>query len=854
LILNLKNWMKAGFLCNTSKTILLISIYTVVACNIDSENLPLYQETSNKFPFEQYFLLKAYPDPYPDLDAIQKGFAEAFQMAEFRSTEFSDRWTTQGPGNIGARVNTLAVHPSNENIIYAGFSNGGLWKTVNGGANWTPLFDDKAWLSIGDIVLDPKKPETIYVATGDPNISFYPMLGDGLYRSTDGGNSFTRIGLEEHRVLTRVVLHPTNPDIIFAASMGLPFERNQQRGLYRSNDGGKTWQQVLFISEQAGITDLVIDPFDSNVLYAAGWDRIRSNRESIITGPSARVYKSTDGGNTWSVIQNGLPQQDLGRIALAISQTTPGTVYVRYVGINSQLQAIFKSTNAGASWQLININGLNTALGGFGWYFGKLKLNPRNDNELYLLGVSLYRRNPADGSWKIANTPDVHVDMHDLQITSSGNMYLATDGGIYKSTDSGFTWQDIENIPTTQFYRVAYNPHKPNIYYGGAQDNGTISGNATSPDSWQRIYGGDGFLPVFHPKDSAMFFVETQNGGIAVTTDGGKKFDNATKGIEQSDRRNWDMPYLLSYHDPNVMYTGTFRVYRSPSSAAPSFAPISQDMTDGLVFHERHHNITSICESPFKKGLLYVGTSDGNVWRTEDDGANWSKISSKLPDRYVTSVKASPAFADVLYVTHSGYRDNESIPRFHRSRDRGAAWEDISKGLPNMAINDVLILPNTKDSVLFVATDAGIYASNDTGKNWQRLGSNMPFVPCFHLAINPVERTLMVGTFARSMMTYPLQQFSTGPLTKVLRTQAELSNLSLFPNPATDIIRIAWKSCMGKPGLMRIYNLEGQLILENTLQNSSNSVSIDVSYMNSGTYFVSIQFGSIIRTKRFIKH
>ncbi len=813
-----------------------------------------YMPDHKNYPNEHFFLQRAYPDNFPDLKAMEAGMNEALNSAALRSLTFNQKWTTEGPGNIGARANAVAVHPTNENIIYIGFSNGGLWKTTDGGKNWTSIFDENNWISIGDIEIDPKNPETFYVATGDPNISFYPMLGDGLYRSTNGGATFTRIGLKEHRVLSRVMLHPTNPNIIFAASMGLPFVRSKDRGLYRSMDGGKTWKQVLFVSDQAGITDMEMDPFDPNVMYAAGWDRVRSNKESVITGPGSRIFKSLDGGSTWSMIQNGLPQQDLGRIALAISKTTPGVLYARYVGTNSQLQVIFKTTDAGNTWQLIPINGLSNSLGGFGWYFGNIELNPKDDNELYLLGVSLHRRNPTDGTWSIINGQDVHVDMHDLQFTNAGNMYLATDGGVYKSTNQARTWLDIENIPTTQFYRLAFNPHKPQLYYGGAQDNGTVSGNAATLNSWRRIFGGDGFQALFHPNDSSVFFVETQNGGISVTTNGGTSFKDATKGIDAADRRNWDMPYLMSSFNTKVMYTGTFRVYKSTSGTDVNYVPISQDLTDGLVHNARHHNITSLDESPLMQGLLYVGTSDGNVWRTDDDGVNWINISTWLPDRYVTSVKASSYQKDWCYATHSGYRDNEFIPRVHRSKNRGVSWENIASNLPNIAVNHLLVLPNTRDSVMFVATDAGVYVTVNAGASWERLGSNMPFVPAFHLVVNPVTRTLAVATFARSVMTYPIDDIFKGPLTSVNVLYNKPMDIKISPNPANKMVNISWSQVTSESVSLSVHDTNGRIVKVFPKIDTQGFYALDVESLKSGLYFISLRLGQKTITQRLVKN
>ncbi|MBK9017278.1 MAG: hypothetical protein IPM82_26265 [Saprospiraceae bacterium] len=582
-----------------------LAIAMVASCQVQDKPSKLTgREGVKGYPNENFFLQRAYPDAYMDIKAYEKGMVQARILAAEKVTGFDAEWTVQGPGNIGARVNTLAVNPQNENIIFAGFSSGGLWKTVNGGQDWSSVFDAQLWPSIGDVVLDPNNPQTVYVGTGDPNISFYPMLGDGIYKSTDGGDSWSNIGLQSQRVISKVVLHPTDPNTIYAASMGLPFVRDNERGLYRTTDGGANWQQVLFISDQAGVCDVVMDPFNPLVLYASGWDRVRNNQESVVTGPGAKVFKSTDGGDTWTQLDNGLPTDNMCRTGLAISNLTPGLVYSIFVGTDLELAGIYKSTDAGATWEPIELTGLDGALGGFGWYFAQLRVNPTNDDELYMLGVEAWRGYPELGFWEPINpewwTYAVHADKHDLVITNAGNFYLATDGGAYKSVNAGTTWTDIENIPTTQFYHVAFNPHQPDFYYGGAQDNGTTGGNASNINDWPRIFGGDGFQQVFHPTEPTVFYTETQNGGLVVSDDSGGSFYDATQGLDPDDRRNWDMPYIMSPHDPNVLYTGTYRLYKSEVGTFPNFQAVSTDLTDGLILNPRHHNITTITESPLE--------------------------------------------------------------------------------------------------------------------------------------------------------------------------------------------------------------------------------------------------------------
>lgn len=813
-------------------------------------------------PYEDFYLQRSYPNDKFDLKAYEQALREARIEAAEKGVGFDEVWTVQGPGNIGARINTVALHPENESIMYVGFSQGGVWRTTDDGVNWTPIFDDQLWPSIADIAIDPSNPSTVYVATGDLNISGYPLIGDGLYKSTDGGDTWENIGLSESRVLSEVTVHPTNPDILYVASMGIPFERDNNRGLYRTVDGGQNWEQILFVSDSTGIIEIQMDPFNADVIYASGWDRVRNNTESLIRGEGAKVYKTTNGGDDWEQLEGGLPQQPLCRTGLAHSQITPDLVYAMYVGTDLRLHGIFKSADAGATWDSIGIDGAENALSSFGWYFGKLRTHPENDDELFLLGVNLWRGSVEAGFWEPAAPEwwlyEVHADKHDLVFNESGEMFLGTDGGLYKSPDFGETWIDIENIPTTQFYRVAYNPHEPEWYYGGAQDNGTTGGFAGMINNWPRIYGGDGFTPVFHPTDPNIFYVETQNGSINGTDDGGYSFFGADDGIDEDDRRNWDMPYLMSAHDPDVLYAGTYRVYKSEFGNFPFFQPISEQLTDDVISANRYHTITTLSESPIQQGLLYSGSVDANVWRTDNDGGNWIDISNGLPDVYVSEIKASPFNADWVYVTHSGFKDNDFLPRIHRSKDRGANWEDISNDLPNLPINDVYVLPNNEDSVLFVATDAGVYATLNSGENWERLGTNMPYVPVFDIDWNVAKNTIIAGTFARSIMTYPIDSLlyvePVDTSTAVGDVFAEKMQLHIYPNPAFNEINVEFPGYDGKTSEVVIYDKMGKTWMQENIQSSgAANFNLDISNLPKGEYFIKGKTGHLIRSGRFVK-
>ena len=495
------------------------------------------------------------------------------------------------------------------------------------------------------------------------------------------------------------------------------------------------------------------------------------------------------------------------------------------------LESIYKSTDGGNSFQLHTQgteNGLpGSALGGFGWYFGKIRVNPSNPNDIFLLGVGLYRYYPEEGVWRTVlddnseNNP--HADKHDL-IFRDDEMYLATDGGLYKGQLYGNpAWQDIENIPTTQFYRTAVNPHEPEFFYGGAQDNGTSVGNAEALNEWQRIWGGDGFQMAFRPDDPNVMYVETQNGNIAVTPDGGNTWDGATDGLSGS--RHWDMQYIISQHNPDVLYTGTDKFYQSTSGIFPQWQAISGDLvdnsSDALI-----HQFTTLAESPLDPGVLYCGTSDAMVWNSIDGGLTWNRITNGLPVKYISSIKASPASISTVYVSQTGYKANDNTPHLFRSDDYGSTWVSVAGNLPPYAINDVLILPNGNDNVLFAATDGGVYITTNGGDQWERLGNNMPLIPVFDMDYDGQNNKLVAATFARGIQSFSLDQIGVGLQTGVKETT---SIWAVTPTLVKDKIELKGNF----PNVIEIWNIKG-----NRVGHYQNESSIDLAHLKTGIYFV----------------
>ena len=520
------------------------------------------EESEDKqFPYDNFFIQRSYPD-YKD---ILPGLENAKRIARegmnnySRSLNFNLQWQIEGPTDIGGRADVVAIDPTDSNIIYTGTANGGIYKSIDGGASWFSVVDTLSYFAVGDIKIDPIDHNTIYVGLGDPNISGYPAIGNGILKSTDAGATWHNIGLSDTRVISKIEIHPLNHNIVYAGAMGLPYAKNNQRGLYKSSDAGQTWSQILFVSDSAGIIDLLLDKTDTNIVYAVSWDRIRQNLHGIVAGPDAKIWKSTNGGATWAQLTNGLPAGSFSRIAIASSSQNHNTLYAEYVdSATLDLYGIYKSTNGGASWTALNIGQLagQQIQGGFGWYFGNLTVNPYNDSIIYVLGVDLWST-PDGTNWTEVGPPwwtyNLHSDKHCLRFINSNTMFLCTDGGLYESPDQGNTWNAINQIPNTQFYHVTVSATHPGIYFGGAQDNGTTNGNISGLNTWPRTYGGDGFQQRFHPSNQQIWYTETQNGAIVYTDNDGASFNDATAGINPNDTRNWDMPYIISSANPNIL-------------------------------------------------------------------------------------------------------------------------------------------------------------------------------------------------------------------------------------------------------------------------------------------------------------
>lgn len=827
-------------------SVFILISFTFIQCKhstiIEVEERSFDQRMEDKlFPAEGHIFAQNYPEETFAIDAYRSALSTVKKHRTNSSRIGS--WEQQGPGNIGGRVNTIDINPMNNEEMLLGYSIGGVFKTIDNGENWQPIFDDQDILAISDVKYDPNDPNKIFVGTGDLNISGYPVTGNGLFRSDDGGNTWDRVGLTEAGVIAEVGISESNSEIIYAASMGLPFERNQDRGLYKSSDGGDNWEQVFYLNDSTGVIDIEVHPDDANIVYAATWTRIRNNKESVIESDQTGIYKTTDGGATWERLTDGLPVGELVRPGLAMYEGNPDVLYTIFVTRNAEncsdgfhMEGIYKTSDAGITWDSIP-TGEQTGLPcdvlrGFGWYFGQVRVNPEDEDDIYVLGVDMYNTKDGGFSWFEATPPwytyEVHADKHDL-VYNGSEIILGTDGGAYRQ--EGDEWIDIENIVTTQFYRVATSNFDDD-YYGGAQDNGTTGGDVEEVNDWPRIFGGDGFQMIFHPTNPDIWYVETQNGNIVVTFDAGYSYNFGTFGLEGT--RNWDMQYIMSSANPNILYTGTDKIYKSESSDEPDWIAISDVLTDTLdLSTARSHTISTLDESPVNTDYLYCGVSDGYVWRSLDAGATWERINEGLPRRYISDIKASRNDANTVYVTIQGYKDNDYTPYIYKSVDNGDTWESINGNLPQIAINDILLPDNDEEeNKIFVGTDGGVYYTSDAGVSWARLGDDMPIVPVYDLALGN-NNELVAGTFARGIYTFDLAQ-----LDNVSTTDFAKNRIKLYPTVTQDNFIIEGLEIGER---VDIISKLGQVVLSYEIQ--SNKQKIDISNLESGQYFVRPSFG-----------
>ncbi len=711
-------------------------------------------------PHDWFYQQRAYPyatiPPGKHLQAI-KSAQEHRELAKSIRGGQAITWTEAGPTNIPGRITDLAIHPDHPNTVYAASAAGGVFKSTNLGATWTPIFDDEGTLSVGAIAIHPDNPSILYVGTGEANSASDTYEGTGVYKTTDGGSSWTHMGLDSSYHIGRILIDPLRPETVFVAVGGRHFGSiNPDRGLYRSINGGATWNQILYVSDSTSCIDVALHPTTGTML-AAMWEKVRYiDIYKIYGGITSGIYRSTDFGDSWTLLNssNGLPDpaDSISRIGVTIDPGS-GTAYASYINLNTyDLLGVYKSPDLGLNWTRTNDGVLEYEFGGFGWYFGQIRVAPNNPDIVFVLGVSLWRSTNGGLSWQDV-TGATHVDHHAMFIMPDDpyKVYDGTDGGVNYSTTMGSSWTVFANMANTQFYAINIDPQQPQRLYGGTQDNGTLRTLTGALGDWDHILGGDGFYTSVDPRNSNVIYAEYQWGNLRKSTDGGNSWDYAMNGIDYGgDRQNWNTPVVMDHANPDVLYYGANRLYRTANGAA-NWTAISNDLTGGPYPDKpTFGTITTIDASRSNPQVVYVGTDDGYVWVTPDGGSTWNQINSGLPNRWVTRVTVDPYDAGIAYVCISGYQWSDPMPHVFRTTNTGQSWTNISGNLPDAPVNDLVVDP-AATSRLYVGTDVGVYETYDLGGSWTFITGGMPIANIHDLAFHIPSRTLVAGTHGRSM-------------------------------------------------------------------------------------------------------
>lgn len=672
-------------------------------------------------------------------------------------------WQQMGPTFCGGRIETIAPHPQRPATMYVGVGSGGLWKTVNNGVTWTPIFEQQASIAIGDVAVAPSRPETVWVGTGEVLLARSSLPGMGVYRSDDAGESWRNMGLQDTQHIGRILIHPTDQNTVYVAAIGHQNSPNQQRGVFRTTDGGDNWEKVLYANDGAAAIDLVMDPADPDTLYASLWQREASAPD---VESASGVYRTTDGGSTWTLLTGGLPSgADVGRIGIHVAPSNARIVYA--LADQGERDGFYRSVDSGQTWHLMN----ETLQARWDWC--EIRVSPDNADEVYSIGQnSFVSRDGGRTFQKITGeivhllphgASVIHLDTHAMWINpvDPDHVIFGTDGGLFVTHDRCDTWLHLNNMPVAECYAVTFDQRDPWNVYVGTQDNAALFGPHThrpqtgQPDEWQHVYldrwgGGDSYFTYRDPTDDDVVYYEHQYGAMRRKNMQTGQTDDIQPAIDGEQLRfAWMTPFFPSIHDGKTLYAAANRVFKS-TSRGDDWTPISGDLVGAdAVRNLRYRAVTTLVESPLQAGLLIAGTDNGELYVSTGDGQQWTSIGGDLPRRSFTRAVASHHDQRRLFVSQSGAGLDDFTPRLFRSDDLGKTWTSISSGLPCECINVVFEDPSVSN-LLFVGTDMGVYCSLDGGRTWQSLCGNLPTVAVADLLIHPASGDLVVATHGRS--------------------------------------------------------------------------------------------------------
>ena len=698
-----------------------------------------------------------------------------------------------GPALMSGRINDLEVHPTNPRIIYAGTAGGGVWKSNDAGTTFNPIFDDYCQ-SIGAVAIDPNSPDkVIYVGTGETWTRNSVSVGDGLYKSIDGGTNWKKIGFDNSERIANIIVNPNNSNEVYVAVLGALWSDSEERGVYKSNDAGKTWNKVLYVDQTTGCADLAMDPNNPNVLYASMWEFRRTGWSFNSGGDKSALYKSTDGGKNWNKIHNGFPEGKLGRLAIAVAPSDSNILYTIIEAEKDSKKGLYRSDNAGANWKQLN-NDFGITVRPF--YFSRIVVDPRNPDVVVKAGLS--GSISRDGGKTFKGLGNMHGDIHDIvfDVNDSDRMYVGTDGGVYRSWNGGTTMEIVEGLPLSQFYHISVDNEEPYNIYGGLQDNGSWYGPSTSSGGinardWNSIGGGDGFRVLKHPTKQ-IIYSEMQGAANVWRYDVENKLIKTIqplpkKGYEKL-RFNWNSPMAISAHQPDRFYMGSQFLHRS-EDMGDTWTIISPDLTTndkskqeqedsgGLSMDnsgaENHTTIFTIAESPLDENVLWVGTDDGNVQVTTDGGKTWTNtitnISGLPANTWVYHIEASSHDKATAYVVFEGHTTGDMTSYTYKTTDYGKTWNDI-------ITDDVVgFVRNIQEDyvnpdLLYLGTEFGLYITLNGGQSWSKFTKNMPSVAIHFIDLQKRTNDLVMGTHGRGVIIIddisPLREFSTEMMTK----------------------------------------------------------------------------------------
>lgn len=806
-------------------------------------------------------------------------------------------WRSIGPANMAGRITDVEVDPRNPKVFYVAGATGGLWKTVNAGTTFVPLWEDAPIASLGDIAIAPSNPDILYLGTGEEDSRNSVQPGYGIYKSTDGGLTWRSMGLEKTQHIGRILVHPTNPDIVWVSALGALWGPNPERGLYKTTDGGRTWTLSKFISDKAGFIDLAMDPRNPNVLFAASYERVRGPYFLKSGGPGSALWRTSDGGATWREVKGGgFPETTKGRISVVIAPSNPNIIYtmveadsVRGEKPQRLRSGLYRSSDGGNTWRWMSVTNNRP------FYFSQIRVDPKDPNRVYRMAVDFAFSDDGGYSWRTGML-GIHEDYHAMWINPNdpGHFIVGGDAGLFQTHDKGGTYEGLNRFVMAQFYGISFDFQVPYRVCGGMQDNGTSCGlsrrrgGTLQTTDWFAIFAADGLQSAQDPANPEFVYYESQGGNIArrnlatgetmnlrprtvsvnqfaqqiaaIRGDGSRALtadqEQQIAAIRQrmrietadpavANRWNWNTPFILSRHNPMVYYVGANKLFKSVrrgeglvaispdlTAQVPDWLRVSSgfdadgnpasDASGGITRDatgaEENSTIVTIDESPIRAGMLYVGTDDGKVWLTRNDGGTWEDLSDRFPGvpplTHVSKVAPSHHDTGTVYVTFDNHRVNDFRPYVYVSTDYGRSFRSISAGLPADRPGSAYVIAEdpVNPNLIYVGTELGVYASLNRGNTWFALRNGLPTVPVYDLKVHPRDRELIAGTHGRGILILdvaPLQQMNADVLAKGVHLFAPAVALQYGQLPAPSEMRAhgGWRVDGGPSGAVISYRL-----------------------------------------------